>query len=321
LQGKILDQRRRKDFDGKPALFLKECETLGLFKTKMPLFPQLFFHEFSETEVHQKQGQSALGPTVSHRAGMTYIGSPIRLESKSGMSDVWYWYLERNSRSFSQGSTSSIQSPRLPRPHLNPIHIEPFVIALGWREAHHQLHLRKKTVESVPEEMDHRARERVVLTRDQVKCDLPDSPMDVEEFPPTAEEEETEDEFEESAAEDWVLAALFEDTFESEIDEFILPEGRDLQRPSDPPATASMENRAYTEFSEVHTTHLEIGNGALDVESGQKEKHKDRMDRLELSHPTNVQAGVLEGVGIPQGRMDRQGQEQKGEHQVPFSRQ
>jgi hypothetical protein len=50
-------------------------------------------------------------------------------------------------------------------------------------------------------------------------------------------------------------------------------------------------------------------------------KHKDRMDRVELNHLTDVQAGVLEGVGIPQDCMDQQGQEQKGEHQVPSSRQ
>lgn len=124
---------------------------LGLFKTRIPRFPQLFFHEFSEAEIYQKQGQSPIGPTVSHRAGMAYVGSGIRLESQCGMSDIWYWYLERNSDLFGGGPTSFIQGPESPPlPHLNPDHMGLFVSMLGWKEDHRQRHLRKKTIELVP---------------------------------------------------------------------------------------------------------------------------------------------------------------------------
>ena len=85
---------------------------------------------------------------------MAYIGSRVRLESKCGMSDVWYCYLERNSGLFSEEPAPLTQSPGIPptQPHLHPDHIELFVSVLGWREAHRQFHLRKKMVEPAPEE-------------------------------------------------------------------------------------------------------------------------------------------------------------------------
>lgn len=110
---------------------------MGLFETRMPRFSQLFFHDFSEAEICQKQGQSHIGPTVSHRAGMAYISSGIRPESKCGISDIWYYYVERNPGPFGGSPTSFIrklESP--PQSRLNPSHMGLFVSMLGWREAH-----------------------------------------------------------------------------------------------------------------------------------------------------------------------------------------
>jgi hypothetical protein len=95
-QGKLLDDRRRARFLRKPVLFKEKCEQLGLFRTRLPGFSQLFFHDFSKLEVYQRKGQTQTGGVVSRRAAETYLRSGVRLESSCGISDVWYSYVEHN---------------------------------------------------------------------------------------------------------------------------------------------------------------------------------------------------------------------------------
>lgn len=127
--------RRRSDFGEKPSWFVEECNALGLFRTRTPRFSQLFFYDFSEEEVLQKQGQPEDGAKVSRRAATAYLSSRVRLESKSGLSDVWYWCLERgsgNPRRSLEGYGKLTHS----HPRLHCDHMELFINRLRWRKGH-----------------------------------------------------------------------------------------------------------------------------------------------------------------------------------------
>ena len=130
-----MDVRRRSDFADRPPEFLQECEALGLFQTRMPRFPQLFFLNFSETGVIGKEGQSPLGPSATQWGCMDWLISQPRLESKCGMSDVLYLHLERVAghpdkklpRADDRG-----ERPPPAHPRLHPDHLEPFIRLVGW---------------------------------------------------------------------------------------------------------------------------------------------------------------------------------------------
>lgn len=128
--------RRRNEFKEKPSWFIEECEALGLFRTKMPRFPQLFFYDFSEEEVCRKEGQCQDGASASRRAGTTYLESNIRLESKCGISEVWYWCLDGEGKKcdeevtpISHGGKDVLSTSS----GLHPNRMEAFVNRLGWR--------------------------------------------------------------------------------------------------------------------------------------------------------------------------------------------
>ena len=128
--------RRRNEFREKPSWFIEECEALGLFQTRMPRFPQLFFYDFSEEEVCQKEGQCQDGALASRRAGMTYLKTNMRLESKCGVSEVWYWCLDRDGKRSGE-DVMPISHGEKDAPStsggLHPSHMEPFINRLGWR--------------------------------------------------------------------------------------------------------------------------------------------------------------------------------------------
>lgn len=99
-----------------PKPVVEECNVLGLFQTRMPRFSQLFFHESLEHEVALKFGRSSR-PSASFLAAKRYLRSGTRLESKCGLSDVWYGYVESNWRLFEDPEMSFSFTPAPPRPH------------------------------------------------------------------------------------------------------------------------------------------------------------------------------------------------------------
>jgi hypothetical protein len=153
----MLDLRRRNAFKEKPSRFTEESRTLGLFQTRMPRFSQLFFYDFSEEEVCQKQGQLGSGLLASERAATTYLDSNVRLESKCGISDVWYWCLEQSARLYGEEATSVGRQGKYAQsdhPRLHPYHMELFINRLGWRELHRGLlverRIKKRRLAVVP---------------------------------------------------------------------------------------------------------------------------------------------------------------------------
>jgi len=138
-QGRILDLRRRNDFREKPSWFIEECGNLGLFETKMPRFSQLFFYDFSVEEICEKEGQLAGGRLLLRRAAAAQGNSNVRLESKSGISEVWYRCLEGKPETSGKESTSLEQNGKLrllKQPGLRVDHMELFINKLGWVELH-----------------------------------------------------------------------------------------------------------------------------------------------------------------------------------------
>jgi hypothetical protein len=127
-----MDLRRRSDFADRPSWFLQECEALGLFQTRMPRFPQLFFYNFSEMEVVEKQGQSSLGPSVTQWSSMGWLLSHPRLESKSGMSDVLYWHLEGSFDKNQKRMHVRRRQPPPAHPRLHSDHLRFFTGRLRW---------------------------------------------------------------------------------------------------------------------------------------------------------------------------------------------
>ena len=82
-----------------PGRFIQECEALGLFQTRMPRFTQLFFHDFCGREVALEIGQSETF-SCRQRAAKAFLTSGARLESKCGLSDIWYHFVETNRHLF-----------------------------------------------------------------------------------------------------------------------------------------------------------------------------------------------------------------------------
>jgi hypothetical protein len=121
-----MDLRRRNDFASKPSWFLRECEALGLFQTRMPRFPQLFFYNCSEAEVIGKQGQAPLGPSAMQWSSMGWLASHPRLESKSGVSDVLYQQLEKIYGARTRAASA--------HPHLDPGYLWIFTRRFQWTD-------------------------------------------------------------------------------------------------------------------------------------------------------------------------------------------
>lgn len=123
MQGKVLDGRRRLAFRWKRDSLVRECDELGLFQARIPRFSQLFFYNFSQEEEATGLGQPFPSP-VSIRAGRSYLRSGRSLQSKCGVSDVWFHYVENNPHLFkSPGELPSSPKPVLAEPQVNPSHL------------------------------------------------------------------------------------------------------------------------------------------------------------------------------------------------------
>jgi hypothetical protein len=137
----VLDERRRVQLGGAPTLVQRECERLGLFKTRLPRFAQLFFYDFDDGEVATQAGQLVTSK-ASQRGGKAYLRSGARLESKCGISDVWYWYLAQNKALFADpDSPPPTHEPASHSPHPRlEFHQLPLIYdAFRWKEKHSAL--------------------------------------------------------------------------------------------------------------------------------------------------------------------------------------
>lgn len=116
---------------------MEECHALGLFQTRLPRFSQLFFHNFSQSEEALRFGQS-LTHSVSRRAAISYLKSGVRLESKCGISDVWFEYVEAHRGIFESLDPPSSFTPPPPGPHprLEPTHALPLSDTFPWLDQH-----------------------------------------------------------------------------------------------------------------------------------------------------------------------------------------
>lgn len=133
-----MDRRRKIRFSHTPNSFARSCERLGLFQTRMPRFKQLFFHEFHEHEVVLQIGQS-LTSLCSRRAAQDYLASGARLESKCGLSDVWYHYVESHRHLFEDpGTLQSLSADHCDHPHprLDERHAPAIYSVLDWYKRH-----------------------------------------------------------------------------------------------------------------------------------------------------------------------------------------
>ena len=146
LRGCALDQTRRMKFDNNPAWFIEECESLGLFTTRMPRFLQLFFYKFSDWEILIELGQPTTSSS-SRRAAEAYLLSGNRPQSACGISDVWYHYVENNQDLYNHGMTQPLpihQQPPHPRPHSDRHHERYLWSILEWAKMHSRPQPRKK---------------------------------------------------------------------------------------------------------------------------------------------------------------------------------
>ncbi|KAF9778846.1 hypothetical protein BJ322DRAFT_1024725 [Thelephora terrestris] len=106
------------------------------FFTRLPRFTQLFFHDFEEHELTLSSGQS-LTSTSSQRAARAYLLSGIRLESKCGLSDAWYSYVEAHSFLFQEiGRTPLKRSLVHPYPVLSPEDAATVYKSFTWEKQH-----------------------------------------------------------------------------------------------------------------------------------------------------------------------------------------
>ena len=93
--------RREILFDPMPTLLYQECTGLGLFTTRMPRFSQLFFYHFNREQLALGLGQYvSIHNSNFFRSGRAYLKSGHRLESKCGLSVVWYDYVEARQDDF-----------------------------------------------------------------------------------------------------------------------------------------------------------------------------------------------------------------------------
>ena len=134
-------------FSSVKGLVRKDLETLGLFRTRLPQFPQMFFYDFNEAELTLGLGQAS-GPLTSFRAARAYLKCGVRLESKCGLSDVWYHYVEANRDAFGvdrKEPPSASPTPPAPHPQLDPVHMPLMWDALRWYDQHEGLSESKVT--------------------------------------------------------------------------------------------------------------------------------------------------------------------------------
>lgn len=136
VQGQAYDQRRRLKSDRMSKESIEECERLGLFRTRLPRFTQLYFYDFQDHEVKLQFGQS-LTSTSSSRAGKAYLLSGTRLESKCGLSDVWYSYVESSWFFFEDPSHPFHFNPGPPpHPVISEEDAETISNIFDWRRQH-----------------------------------------------------------------------------------------------------------------------------------------------------------------------------------------
>ena len=126
---------------------IQGCDVLGLFQTRMPRFTQLFFHDFSEDEKTLEIGQSS-SPSSSLRAAKAFLESGVRLESKSGLSDVWYHYVETNRHLFEEPGSSFPVIPKAHYPRLNVTDAPSIYNLFEWLKHHTTPRSTKKQLEA-----------------------------------------------------------------------------------------------------------------------------------------------------------------------------
>jgi hypothetical protein len=131
--------------------FAQEFERLGLFKTRVPRFTQLFFHDFYKHEVTMQIGQS-FTPAVSRRAAKAFPASGARLYSKCGLSDVWYYYVETHQHLFEdpRKPSRSILELHHPRPGLDVEYAPAIYDVFGWYKHHTRPQPTKKVPMLIP---------------------------------------------------------------------------------------------------------------------------------------------------------------------------
>ena len=119
-----------------PTEFTFPCELAGLFHARTPRFSQLFFHDFYPRELETEAGQGYVG-TVSRRSAEAYLKSGVRLESKCGISDVWYNYVKVNQALFrASGQPSRPEMLPPPRPHLEGNQLSYLWKTFQWKVQH-----------------------------------------------------------------------------------------------------------------------------------------------------------------------------------------
>ena len=120
-----------------PDSFIKDCKSLGLFKTRMPRFRQLFFYNFHRHEFVLNMGQGICS-TSSARAAKAYLRSGVQLGSKCGLSDVWYHYVETYRHLFEDPEEGSPLVPDFDHPHprLHPDDAPAIYHLFEWLEKH-----------------------------------------------------------------------------------------------------------------------------------------------------------------------------------------
>ena len=134
-----LDQQRRIRFRNEPTWFIEQCETLGLFTTRLPAFKQLFFYEFNELEKQSHSDQPASSSSSGRRAAEAYLISGIRFESLCGISGVWYRYVESHQSLFDRGAGPPLplqQQARHPLPRFSHYHEQELCTVFKWERMH-----------------------------------------------------------------------------------------------------------------------------------------------------------------------------------------
>jgi hypothetical protein len=137
LEGDALDHRRRAASKDLPDWLFDECERLGLFRTRMPRFTQLFFYDFTREEQSNQVGQFSATRSAK-RAASAYLCSGKRLESTCGISEIWYEYVEDNRCLFEkkrEGHTVK-QEPRYPYDRIDRFCKENLLRDLEWQQMH-----------------------------------------------------------------------------------------------------------------------------------------------------------------------------------------
>lgn len=141
-----MDRVRRAVSNDMPNWFFEECESLGLFTTRMPRFQQLFFYQPTTHELGIGLRQD-LPCELSRRAAKAYLVSGNRLRSACGISDVWYRYVEDRQDLYNNGELPAIpleQQPRHPRPRPDLCHEKYLWSVFQWAKMHSRPQPRKK---------------------------------------------------------------------------------------------------------------------------------------------------------------------------------